>query len=373
MTERFIGLISGTSADGIDAALVTFDPAGRVVEPAVTLTRAYPEPLRRELLGCMRGDAALPLDTLGQLDQSVGEAFAEAAKALLGKAGLPAHSIKAIGSHGQTLFHAPDAARPHTLQIGDPNRIAASTGIPVIADFRRADMAVGGQGAPLAPALHAALWRVPQCSRAVVNLGGIANVTTLPADPGLPVLAYDSGPANCLLDGWHHRHKAAPVDRDGAWARSGQVIPGLLTAMLKDPYFSRPAPKSTGREYFDSAWLDAHISAHPHPVRAEDVQATLLALTVETVARAIESTAASEAYLCGGGAHNSTLVETLTQRLPDIRIAPSDALGLPADDVEAVAFAWLAMRHDRGLVGNLPSVTGARCEAMLGGRYHPPV
>ncbi|PWN55971.1 anhydro-N-acetylmuramic acid kinase [Abyssibacter profundi] len=373
MNERFVGLISGTSADGIDAALVTFDPDGRLAEAPLTLTLPYPTALRRSLIQCMRRDAALPLDRLGQLDQQVGLAFSAATLTLLEEAKLSPSAIHAIGSHGQTLFHAPDAGLPHTLQIGDPNQIAAGTGIPVVADFRRADMVAGGQGAPLAPGLHAALWRCSGITRAVINLGGIANVTTLPGDPGQAVTAYDSGPANCLLDLWHSRHRGGPVDTDGEWARTGKPVASLLSAMLADSYFSRPAPKSTGREYFDGQWLDSHLGAHLSPLPPEDVQATLLALTIETVAQAIETTAAKEAYVCGGGAHNSALLQGLRMRMPGVSIAATDTLGLPADDVEAVAFAWLAMRHTRQQAGNLPSVTGARYAAILGGRYLPPI
>lgn len=368
MKHRYLGLISGTSADGIDAALVEFDDQGRLAAPAITRTSPYPADLRAALLDCMRSDAALPLDTLGELDQRVARAFADAARTLLVSANLPAEAVTAIGSHGQTLFHAPDNRHPHTLQIGDPSRIAALTGIDTIADFRRADMAAGGQGAPLAPALHAALWRRHEETRAVVNLGGISNVTLLPSDPGSAVIAFDAGPANCLMDGWHARHRGGPVDLNGEWASQGSIARDLLRTMLADPYFARSGPKSTGREYFDAAWLDHRLAEHPG-LTPVDVQSTLLQLTVETVASTIEGTSTTSVYLCGGGAHNQALMSRLQARLPDARILRTDELGIPADDVEAVAFAWLAMRHVQRKPGNLPSVTGASRGVVLGGCY----
>jgi len=364
----FLGLISGTSADGVDAALVSFDDNGVLAAPAFAQTTAYPASLRASLLECMRSDAALSLQTLGALDQRVAQAFADAALRLIRSAPISAQDVVAIGSHGQTLFHAPGGDYPHTLQIGDPSSIAALTGIDTVADFRRADMAAGGQGAPLAPALHAAQWRSATEPRAVVNLGGIANVTVLPAAPDEPVVAFDSGPANCLMDSWHALHRGGPVDTDGRWARQGSVAASLLNAMRGDPYFARRGPKSTGREYFDTAWLRGHLAAQPK-LTPVDVQATLLALTVETVAAALEQSGASSIFLCGGGARNQTLVSSLARQLKDADIRKTDELGIPADDVEAVAFAWLAMRHVDRLPGNLPSVTGATRPAILGGCY----
>jgi len=360
----YLGLISGTSADGIDAALVRFEPSLHVVAARTT---PYPDSLRQRVLALATTNSALALDDYGHLDVEIGEHFAAAAVALLGATGVARSDVAAIGSHGQTVRHRVGGTHPFTLQIGDPSVIAERSGLPTIADFRRADVAAGGQGAPLLPALHAAVFADAMTARAILNLGGIANVTVLA--PGQPVLGFDTGPANCLLDAWAQRHLDTPRDDDGAWARSGRVDETLLAHWLKDPYFAAAPPKSTGREDFNLDWLDTRLpSAALAPV---DVQATLLALSVRSIAAAIRThaTQTREVFACGGGVHNTALMDALRRELPALRIDSTLALGLDPDYVEAVGFAWLARARLRGEPGNLPSVTGARGSRVLGAIY----
>ncbi|MGH8191338.1 MAG: anhydro-N-acetylmuramic acid kinase [Rhodanobacteraceae bacterium] len=370
-----LGLISGTSADGIDAALVRFAPKLLVL---AAHTFPYPDDLRARVLALARSRAEVTLDGLGHLDVEIGECFADAALALLREAGTDAREVTAIGSHGQTVCHRPEGRFPFTLQLGDPNVIAERTGIATVADFRRADIAAGGQGAPLLPALHAAAFADPATSRVVLNLGGIANLTVLV--PGQPVLGFDTGPANCLLDAWSLRVRGTPRDEDGVWARSGKVDDGLLARLLEDPYFALALPKSTGREVFNLDWLDARLprtrlphAQLPPDAEAADVQATLLQLTARSIANALRAhaPAVSELYACGGGVHNGALMDALRVALPDLAVDTTTALELDPDYVEAVGFAWLARARIEGKPGNLPSVTGARGPRVLGGVYAP--
>lgn len=367
MAEYYIGLISGTSADGIDAALVAITDQGLQVVQASTTP--YSPSLRQRLLDLAHSQYARdPIDELGELDQLVGTCFAAAARQLLQTAGMEARAVRAIGSHGQTVRHRPNAAQPFTLQIGDPSVIAAQTGIPVVADFRRRDVAEGGQGAPLAPALHAALFHSDREYRAVLNLGGIANLTLLPAQGD--VTGFDTGPASCLLDAWAQRHLSMDYDQHGAWAAGGRAIPPLLTDLLTEPYFRQAPPKSTGREHFNLAWMEKHLALHTLPA-PRDLQATLAELTATTIADALKTQAANCARLlvCGGGAHNKDLLARLAWHLPGLAIESTAAHGLDPDFVEAAAFAWLAHQHLKGLPGNLPSVTGARRSVVLGSVY----
>lgn len=372
----YLGLISGTSADGIDAALVEFttshdaDTAAAAHTPLQVITArtyTYPAALRARVLALARADVAVALDELGHLDVEIGACFADAATALLREAGIAPEAVVAIGSHGQTICHRPGGESPFTLQIGDPTLIAERTGIATVADFRRADLAAGGQGAPLLPALHAAVFAEPRMPRAILNLGGIANLTLL--RPGSDVIGFDSGPANCLLDAWAARHLGRARDEAGAWAASGHCNGALLQACLADPYFSAPAPKSTGREYFNLDWLDARV---PNGVAPVDVQASLLALSAQSIAAALHGTGTSEVYACGGGVHNAALMAALRSALPQLRVETTAALGLDPDFVEAVGFAWLARARLLGQAGNLPSVTGARGPRLLGALYAAP-
>ncbi len=362
----YLGLISGTSADGIDGALVRFEPH---LDVLAARTVPYPEGLRKRVLALATRDAIIALDDLGQLDVELGTAFADVAQSLLREAGIDPKAVAAIGSHGQTVCHRPNAAHPFTLQIGDPSVIAERSGIATIADFRRADVAAGGQGAPLLPALHAAVFTDPTIPRAILNLGGIANITVLA--PGHDVLGFDTGPANCLLDAWAARHIGTSRDEGGAWARSGRVDHELLARWLGDAYFAVAPPKSTGREVFNLDWLDARLPANRAPV---DVQATLLRLSARSIAAAVRSYAPStrEVFGCGGGVHNDALMDALHEELPDLRVDTTAALGLDPDYVEAVGFAWLARARLGGLPGNLPSVTGAHGPRVLGAIYAAP-
>jgi len=360
----YLGLISGTSADGIDAALVRFDPRLEVI---AARTYAYPGSLRERIVALARNAAQIALDDYGHLDAEVGACFADAASALLREADVDAGDVAAIGSHGQTVCHRPGGAHPFTLQIGDPNVIAERTGITTIADFRRADVAAGGQGAPLLPALHAALFSDARTPRAVLNLGGIANATLL--RPGKDVIGFDTGPANCLLDAWAARHLGTARDENGTWAASGEVRDNLLAAWLQEPYFAAPPPKSTGREHFNLDWLDVRT---PADIAAADVQATLLALSARSIADALRASGVREVYACGGGVHNTALMAALRAELPDLRFDTTSALGLDPDFVEAAGFAWLARARINGLPGNIPSVTGALGPRVLGAIYAAP-
>ncbi|HEY8682814.1 MAG TPA: anhydro-N-acetylmuramic acid kinase [Rhodanobacter sp.] len=365
----YLGLISGTSADSIDVALVDF--AGGM--PRVQATHAHPWPtaLRERMLVLAQGEAALDLDAFGRLDVEIGHCFADAALQLFAQCGIPAQTVRAIGSHGQTLRHRPTGEYPFTLQLGDPCVIAERCGIDVVADFRRADIAAGGQGAPLLPALHAMLLARPGHARVVLNLGGIANITVLDADGR--VLGFDTGPANGLLDAWCLRHRGEPFDRDGMFAASGRVDHALLDALLADRYFALPPPKSTGREHFHLAWLSMHpqLGLLKNPA---DVQATLLELTARSVVMALMQHAPNteEVLACGGGVHNIGLMRRLRELLEPRVLCSTAEYGIDPDFLEATAFAWLARQRLLGLPGNLPAVTGARGSRVLGAVYSAP-
>ncbi|HEY7873130.1 MAG TPA: anhydro-N-acetylmuramic acid kinase [Rudaea sp.] len=361
----YLGLISGTSADGIDAVLVRFTPKLEVI---AARTSPYPDDLHARIVALARNDAAITLDDLGHLDVEIGACFADAALALLREANVAPHALSALGSHGQTVCHRPSGPHPFTLQLGDPNVIAERTGIVTVADFRRADVAAGGQGAPLLPALHASVFADNAIPRAILNLGGIANLTLLV--PGKPVLGFDTGPANCLMDAWSQQLRGMPRDEGGGWARSGRVDAALLQRLMDDPYFALPPPKSTGREVFNLDWLDARLPGNLAP---EDVQATLLQLSARSIAIALRDNAPEicEVYACGGGVHNAALMDALRAELPGMKLETTAALGLDPDFVEAVGFAWLARARLENVPGNLPSVTGARGARVLGGIYAP--
>ncbi len=360
----FAGLMSGTSVDGVDAVVADFAEA----RPRVLAMHHVPFPpdLRRTLLAlASSGDGEI--DRAGEAALALANLYARASLAAIAEAGLEARAISAIGCHGQTIRHRPQ--RGYTVQIGDPAALAERAGIPVVADFRSADLAAGGQGAPLAPGFHAAFLADPAIDRVVLNLGGIANLTRL--SPGKPVIGFDCGPANILLDAWVEQHQGVPYDRDGTWAESGQPIAALLARMLADPFFLLPPPKSTGRELFNLNWLAQHLRGDEPAV---DVQASLLALTVESVSVAIESVCngCREVIVCGGGARNRALLAGLSRRCAPRQVATSDALGIAPEAIEPLAFAWLARERLAGRPGNLPQVTGARGPRVLGAIYPAP-
>lgn len=350
----YLGLISGTSADGIDAALVRFDPFCVVA----ARTFRFPEPWRELCLQLGQGMQWVDLDQLGQLDQALGEAFADAAMDLCVEADIPIWQITAIGSHGQTVRHRPNLSHPFTLQLGCAHVIAERTSRPVAYDFRRRDLAAGGQGAPLVPAFHAAIF--PRGS-AVLNLGGIANVSYV----GESVLGFDTGPANCLLDAYAQMAFGVPCDIGGAIAATGRVDAPLLASLLEDPYFALAAPKSTGREHFNLAWLDQCGRGRAQKLPAADVQATLLQLTVQSVAHQLQAFRPEQLWVCGGGVHNPVLMRALEQSC-QIPVRSTAALGVDPDFVEAAAFAWLARERIEGRTGNMCAVTGARSARVLG-------
>ena len=365
----FIGLMSGTSMDGIDAALVRFGQ--RRCDVLATRAERYPDELAEQLRDASRNPAECTVDRIGQLDRWVGECFASATLELLAGSGTRAAAVTAIGSHGQTLRHQPRAARPFTLQIGDPNVIALNTGITTVADFRRRDVACGGEGAPLAPAFHQWLFADADRNRAVLNIGGIANVTML-GKGGAPVVGFDTGPGNTLLDAWIRHQRGRAFDEAGAWAAEGAVTEALLGSMLDDPYFAEAPPKSTGFEYFNGSWLRARIAAlGTEPIAAADVQATLAELSARTMATAILDVAPDidEVLVCGGGIHNTDLMARLEGYLSGVAVTSTETFGLHPDWVEAAAFAWLALRRLENLPGNLPEVTGASAAQVLGGIF----
>ena len=365
--ELYIGLMSGTSLDGIDAALLDLS-----AHPKLLAAQTYPLPdqLRSDLLAlCLPGNDEI--ERMGVADRRLGLELGFAVTQLLRATAVPANAVRAIGSHGQTIRHRASLAvnqgsYPFTLQIGDPTSIAEITGITTVADFRRRDIAAGGQGAPLVPAFHRAVFGGTQ-ARAIVNIGGIANITGLGPDGN--VIGFDTGPGNTLLDYWSHRHTGAHYDCDGAWGQTGTPIPTLLEAWLRDPYFALPPPKSTGREYFHSDWLDRHLAGNTW--RPADVQATLIELTARTITAGIVTLpfAVNSVYVCGGGAYNHHLMTRLEALLHPRQLASTTQLGIAPEWVEAAAFAWLAQQTLRSKPGNLPSVTGAAGHRILGAVY----
>lgn len=364
MSALYLGLMSGTSADGIDALIARFNEqsfAGVVAHRS----HAYPPALREALLALSAQQHPITLARWAQLDAAVADCFAEAALAVLAQAGLDAGQITAIGSHGQTVFHA---AGLSSLQLGDPNRIVARTGISTVADFRRRDVALGGHGAPLLPAFHHAAFARADERRCVLNLGGIANITQLPNVAAAQVTGFDTGPASGLMDAWCRQHRGQAYDDAGRWAQSGTVHEPLLSALLAEPYFQQPPPKSTGAQQFNLDWcrqrwpqLDALAPA--------DVQRTLAELTARSVAGAVSPLQPKRLIVCGGGTHNRFLLGRIADLLSGVVVESSAQHGLDPQQVEACGFAWLAMRTMQGLPGNLPGVTGARGPAILGGVY----
>jgi anhydro-N-acetylmuramic acid kinase len=360
----FLGLISGTSADGIDVALASFDPTPHL---HAALTHPYPDDLRQRILALAQGDGRIALDELGALDVEIARSFAVAANALLQREGIAASSITALGSHGQTVRHRPRQAPPYTLQLGDPNVLAEITGITTVADFRRRDIAAGGQGAPLAPAFHAAMLARDGIDRVVLNLGGIANISIL---DNAPLRGFDTGPASCLLDAWAQKQLGEPFDRNGAFAARGKVDEALLARLLDEPYFAAAAPKSTGREVFHLDWL--HPRLHASHATPADVQATLVEFTARSIADAVRAHAPSarEVLVCGGGVHNPVLMQALAANLAPRAVVSTATRGIDPDFVEAIAFAWLARERMLGHAPeNVCNVTGARGARVLGGIY----
>lgn len=366
--QLYIGLMSGTSADAVDAALVDLQSTPQLIAQH---TLQLPANIRQQI-HALSLPADNEIDRMGLLDVELGKLFAQTSLELLTKAGVSSAQIIAIGSHGQTIRHRPPGSPEgtFTLQIGDPNLIAELTGITTVADFRRRDMAASGQGAPLVPAFHRAIFHAQDRDRVIVNIGGMANITWLPAQG--QTLGFDTGPGNVLMDTWITEHLGKSYDQDGTWAASGRVCKTLLSELLAAPYFKLQAPKSTGRETFNRAWLYENLRNVASALVHVDVQATLMELTAITIAASIKglSQSSKEVFVCGGGAYNTALIQRLKALLPKDSVASTAVLGIDPQWIEAMAFAWLAQQTMNHRPGNLREVTGATREVILGGVYY---
>lgn len=364
--DLYAGVMSGTSLDGIDAVLADFAPGPR---PCVLLAAThieFPSELRRELFA-LQSSGADEIVRAARAQNALADLYVHALRSVCHAAGVAAHDVVAAGVHGQTVRHRPQEG--WTVQLNNPARVAEHAYMTIVADFRTRDIAAGGQGAPLVPGFHAAMFGDGARHRVVANLGGIANITDLP--PRGPVRGFDTGPGNVLLDAWCARHRNAPFDSDGAFAASGVVDAGLLATLLAEPYFGTPPPKSTGRDLFNTEWLDRALAGSRWSGRPEHVQATLAGLTARTLADAVRKhcEGAQELLICGGGAKNADLVRRLDDELAGLCVAATDTLGVAGDHVEALAFAWLARETVAGRPGSAPEVTGATGPRVLGAVY----
>jgi anhydro-N-acetylmuramic acid kinase len=363
-------MLSGTSRDGVDTVLVHFE--NEQPEILNSLCVAYPDPLAERLRHMIERHLRPSDDEMALLDHELAEFFALSAWGLIDAAGLKAKDILAIGSHGQTVWHHPAKPKPETIQLGDPQHIANLTGIPTVSRFRQADLAAGGQGAPLAPLLHGSLFKPDTGVCAVLNIGGIANISVL--DQGGTISGFDTGPGNCLLDTWVRKHKGTDFDEGGQWAAGGSVDESLLDLLLADPYFALPAPKSTGVEYFNPYWLRSRLDgrrADEVQASLRDIQATLSELTARTSAAAVANTGAQELLVCGGGSHNHDLLKRLQRLLPDTPVNTTSSRGIDPDLVEGVLFAWLARERIAGRHQDTRHITGAREAVLLGEIFDP--
>jgi len=365
--ELFAGVMSGTSLDGVDAVVADFAPdGGGCCETLGAAHVGYPTMLRDELLA-LQTPGNSELARAGAAANLLADLYAESIQRALAAARLDRDSVVAAGVHGQTLRHRPE--RGWTLQLNNPARVAERAGLTVVADFRSRDVAAGGQGAPLVPAFHAALFRRSDRHRVIVNIGGIANMTDLP--PQGPVSGFDTGPGNVLSDQWCARNRGDPFDAQGSWAATGKVDENLLKLLLDDAFFAAPPPKSTHRDHFNIAWLKQRLETAGWRGDGENVQATLVALTARTIADGIRryAVAATEVLACGGGANNTTLMRALARELAPRKVTTTATEGVPVEHVEALAFAWLAREAIAGRPGNLPGVTGAKGPRVLGAIY----
>lgn len=359
----YIGIMSGTSLDGVDAVLADFS------EPSPQLLKShflpYDARMRSQLLA-LHHTGNDELHRAAMMSNALSVLYASAVNDLLKMSSLVPEDVIAVGCHGQTIRHCPEVEKNYTIQLVNAALLAELTAVTVVADFRSRDIAAGGQGAPLVPAFHQAIFMRPECNRVILNIGGISNITRL--EPTKAVIGFDCGPGNLLMDAWCLRHTGRSYDQGGEWASSGEMIPILLEKLLAHPFFSVPAPKSTGRDLFNMTWLDQYLIGDEKP---EDVQATLLQLTVQTIADSIldHCPNAEEIYVCGGGAHNGLLMSRLSKVLSEKSVGLTDQLGVDADWVEAYAFAWLAQQTIMGLPSNLPVVTGAKGDRVLGAIY----
>ncbi|MEX2367410.1 MAG: anhydro-N-acetylmuramic acid kinase [Pseudohongiellaceae bacterium] len=374
-SSLFIGLMSGTSLDAVDCALV--DLAHDKVCLVDFYVQEMPAGLRQQILE-LCSDAPSQIQLLGRTDVELGRLFAACVHRILKRNKLLPSDVAAIGSHGQTIWHQPPSrsrqnreAINFSLQIADPNTICELTGITTVADFRRKDMAAGGQGAPLVPAFHRAVFTSTSADRIIVNIGGISNITIIPRQSRAVMPAFDTGPGNVLLDSWISSCLGLNYDDGGLWGASGKIIPELLQLLLAEPYFSLPAPKSTGRELFNLRWLENKLADLAQDLAPEDIQATLLELTTTSISDAIlELLPGGELIVCGGGARNKSIMQGLQHKLSGFSVMSSEAAGLPADSVEAVAFAWLAEKTLQRKAVDLSDITGSAHANILGGVYY---
>lgn len=369
MSELYIGLMSGTSLDAVDTVVASIHESG--IALIASSEHAIPFELRQKVLSICNGQNTT-LPEIGLIDHQLGKLYAKTVNALLKQANLHPNEIVAIGNHGQTVFHQPDSHTPFTMQLGDANIIAALTGIDTIADFRRLDMALGGQGAPLVPAFHQFLFDKRSSTTVILNIGGVSNVSVIPVNG--EITGFDTGPGNLLMDGWCERHTGQAYDRNALWAKQGTTNVTLLNQLLSDSFLLKTPPKSTGREHYNLEWLDTQIvqSSMTQSISAQDVQRTLCEFTAQSIAhQVIKFTQGTncELLVCGGGANNPLLMELLQQHLTDWLVIPSIDRGIPGDYMEAMAFAWLARQRVHNQPSNLPSVTGAKYQASLGVFY----
>lgn len=364
MNQLYIGLMSGTSLDGVDVAIVDFNDE----TPSLVSShfKTYPNALYLALKEACQ-QTTISFDELGTLDSRLGSFYAQCIRQALLEANISGKDIIAIGSHGQTIQHSPNSSTPFTLQIGDANCITEKTGITVVSDFRRRDIAAGGQGAPLVPAFHHAIFQSAKNSLAIINIGGISNITYLDQDLREPTIGFDCGPGNTLMDQWCQQHFDMPYDKSGTLSKTGSICTPLLDSMMADPYFSLAYPKSTGPEYFNLAWLKRHLDKQPS--NTNDTLSTLCELTARCIVLSLEEfSSVNEALICGGGVHNAFLMQRLRSLL-DLPVETTASHGVDPDWVEAMAFAWLAKQTMEGKTSNTPSVTGAKKAVILGAIY----
>lgn len=369
MSNLYLGIMSGTSLDGVDLALMDF--SGNSARLIAADVMPMPEKIRKKLTALLHSGETT-LQNLGELDHQFGLLYAGAVNAFLNTQQLKPEQIQAIGCHGQTLWHAPNGEFPFTMQIGDMNLVAARTGITTVADFRRKDMTYGGQGAPLVPAFHEGIFAAPNRLTVVLNIGGISNISVL--SPSEPTVGYDVGAGNTLMDGWIEKHLGKPYDKNAEWAKTGEINTALLAALLDEPFFRQPPPKSTGRELFNLDWLAKILEKHT-ALSAQDVQRTLAEFTVQSIVNELKPLQKAELpnllLVCGGGARNPLIMQRLNALLPQWHVTDTAEFGLDPDYVEAAAFAWLAYRRLNHQASNLPSVTGAKSAVSLGIIFQP--
>lgn len=363
--ELYIGIMSGTSMDGIDTALVEFK--NQKIKLLASYNHSIPVHLKKRLKALCLDQHDTTIDMLGEADSELGQVFADAVNRLLQQSEFNAGQIRAIGSHGQTIRHRPDLEHSFSLQIGDANRISYACAITTVADFRRKDMAAGGEGAPLTPIFHQEYFSHKEQNRAVVNIGGIANITFLPKNKNKKCFGFDTGPGNMLMDAWTQRHKNKNFDYQGEWAASSNIDPDLLEKLMQDPFIKSAPPKSTGREHYHLGWLEKQLKNFPH-LNESQVQSSLCQFTCDSIVYAIQTQLPQidRLIICGGGIHNKNLLARIANQLPDTIIESSEQHGIHPDWLEAMAFAWLARQTMLGLTGNMTSVTGAKKAVILG-------